>query len=214
MKKLALILGVMILAFFAIGLYSYYNIDSDQIASHWNVDNEVDGYMGKFWGIFLIPIISLGLVFLFLFIPRIDPMKKNFKKFDKYYKSFIIVFMIFMLYVYVTTMFYNFGNEINIGNFILPGIGVLFFFIGIIMKKIEQNWFIGIRTPWTLSSKKSWKETHKMASILFMLLAPIMFLTILVPSKFAVWFILIPTLGISFFLIFYSWLIWKKESTR
>ena len=56
-----------------------------EMPSHWNIEGEVDAYMSKFWALFLMPIISVGLLILFMLIPKIDPLKKNFAKFKKYY---------------------------------------------------------------------------------------------------------------------------------
>jgi len=75
-KKNSLIIFILIL-FFAIALYAYQNSPSETVATHWNAKGEVDGQMSKTFGIFLMPVIASFLYFLFLFIPRIDPLKKT-----------------------------------------------------------------------------------------------------------------------------------------
>lgn len=211
MKKNNFILMILIFAFFAIGIYSYMNIDSEKIASHWNSRGEVDDYMGKFWGIFFLPVFSVGLMFLFFIIPKIDPLKKNIDKFRKYYDSFVVVFMTYMLYVYVLTILANFGFKFNMGSAVLAGMGALFIYLGFILKNLKQNWFIGIRTPWTLSNEKVWKKTHNLGSKLFILLGIFFLFTLFLPKENMIFLILIPTIFVSIALIFYSWFVWSKE---
>jgi uncharacterized membrane protein len=62
------------------------------MASHWNAAGEADGYISRFWGIFLFPLISLGLLGLFLVIPKIDPLRSNIEKFIGYYYGFAAIF--------------------------------------------------------------------------------------------------------------------------
>ena len=139
----------------------------EKMASHWNIKGEVDGYMSRFWGLFLMPFILFGLGLLFILILRIDPLKENIEKFKKYYDGFIILFFIFMLTIYFQVILWNLGIKIG-PNVILPvGLGVLFFYVGILCENAKQNWFIGIRTPWTLSSEKVWDKTHKIVGKLF-----------------------------------------------
>jgi uncharacterized membrane protein len=84
MRKSEIIIFGIILLSFAIGIY-YYPQMPEKLASHWNAQGQVNGYMSKFWGLFLMPIISMGMLLLFILIPRIDPLKSNIQEFRKYY---------------------------------------------------------------------------------------------------------------------------------
>ncbi|MEJ2568691.1 MAG: DUF1648 domain-containing protein, partial [candidate division WOR-3 bacterium] len=88
-KKFNMIILALLFLSFAITLYFYPQIP-DKMATHWNAKGEVNGYMQKFWGTFLIPLILTGMVLLFVLIPIIDPLKENIKKFRKYYNWFIV----------------------------------------------------------------------------------------------------------------------------
>src|SRR5687768_15569234 len=81
----------------------------DQMASHWNIDDQVDGYMPKFWGVFLLPLITLGLMVLFLFVPSIDPLKANIAQFREAFNLFIVLMVGFMLYIYGLTLAWSLG---------------------------------------------------------------------------------------------------------
>src|SRR5687768_15272271 len=75
----------------------------DQMASHWNINDQVDGYMPKFWGVFMLPLISLGMFILFFVLPSIDPMKANIAQFREAFNLFIVLMVSFMIYIYGLT---------------------------------------------------------------------------------------------------------------
>jgi len=209
MKKTNIIIFLIIAASFAVGVY-FYPAFPDKIASHWNINGEVDGYMSKFWGLFLMPIISLGMWLMFILIPKIDPMKKNIEKFRKYFDTFIILIMLFLLYLHLLTIFWNTGKQFDIVRMMLPAMGVLFFYVGVLLNHAERNWFIGIRTPWTLSSEVVWGKTHKLGAKLFKIAGIITLFGTLVPSA-AFWLTLIPVLVFSIYVFVYSYFEHKKE---
>ncbi|PIN95334.1 hypothetical protein COU56_01950 [Candidatus Pacearchaeota archaeon CG10_big_fil_rev_8_21_14_0_10_31_9] len=208
MNKLRIIAVAIIVLLFLIGMLSYQYLP-DKIASHWNSQGDVDGYMPKFLGIFLVPIIAVGLFLLFILVPKIDPLKENYKKFKNYYDSFILVMIIFMLYVYLLTIIWNFGIKFNMTSTLIPAVGALFIYIGIILRNIKRNWFIGIRTPWTISSDRVWSKTHKLGSKLFIISGIITILGIFFP-KYMIWFILIPVVISSIVCVVYSYLEFRK----
>lgn len=181
----------------------------ETIISHWDAQGIANGYSGKFVGLFLVPIISLAIFLLFLLIPKIDPLKENIKKFRKYYDWFILLVVVYMLFIHVITILVNSGLKINFLFFLLPAMGILFFFIGMLLEKTKRNWFIGIRTPWTLSNDLVWKKTHKLGGILFKLTG---FLAIvgLFFIKYAMWFILIPIFLSVIILTIYSYLEYRR----
>lgn len=200
---------VIVLISFAIGIY-FYSRMPDMMASHWDYRGEVDGYMPKFLGLFLMPIISAVLFGFFLLIPKLDPLKENIQKFSKYFDGYILFFELFLLYVYLLTIFWSLGVTFNMTAAIMPALGVLLFGMGILVEKAERNWFIGIRTPWTLSSETVWRKTHQLGGKLFKAVGIISVLGLFLPDL-AVFFILASVLIVSFYLVVYSYLEYKKE---
>jgi len=208
MNKNNIISIVIIILSFLIGIYAYQYFP-EKIASHWGSDGQVNGYMSKFWGIFLVPIISIALLLLFNFIPKLDPLKKNYNKFKEYYYSFISMIIIFLFYIFLLTIIWNFGIIFNMSLAIIPALGFLFFYIGILLKHLKRNWFIGIRTPWTISSDRVWDKTHKLGSKLFIISGIITLFGIFFQS-YMIWFMLVPILVSSIWLFIYSYLEYKK----
>jgi len=209
MKKAELFLLIAVVICFIIGIYFYPQMP-EQMASHWNAQGNVDDYMSRFWGVFLMPFVFIGLALLFIIIPRIDPLKKNIESFRKYYDGFIILFFIFMLLVYMQTILWNLGTEIS-PNVAFPILmGFLFFYMGILLENTKRNWFIGIKTPWTLSSENVWNKTHKLGSKMFKIAGIIALIGFLF-QKYTFYFILVPVLFVAFYLIVYSYVEYQKE---
>ena len=205
-----IILGIISLSFI-IAIYLYPQMP-DKMASHWNAQGKVDSYMSKFWGLFLMPIISVGLFFLFILIPKIDPLKENINKFRKYFDGFIVLMIIFLFYVYLLTVFWNLGLRFNMVQLMIPALGILFYYCGILIENAKRNWFIGIRTPWTLSNENVWDKTHKIGGKLFKIAGMIAFLGIFLP-KYAILFVIIPIISVAVYTITYSYFEYQKQTS-
>lgn len=185
----------------------------DPMASHWNASDQVDGYMSKFWGVFMMPLFLLGLFLIFLVIPIIDPLKANIAKFRDTFNLFITFITGFMVYVHALTLLWNLGyTDLGIGKAMLPAIGLLFIVIGSMLRKAKRNWFIGIRTPWTLSSDSVWEEVHRVGGILFMISGALAVIGGFFGGMFAFWSIMIPTFGTAIFLVVYSFVLYQRET--
>lgn len=203
---------IFLIAFAITFSLSVYDRLPDQVASHWNTANQVDGYMSRFWGAFLMPVVAAAMLLLFLVIPQIDPLKANIAQFREYFNAFIALIIVFLVYMHILTMLWNLGyDRFNMGAAMLPAIGLLFIFAGIMMRKAKRNFFIGIRTPWTLSNDRVWDETHRLGSTLF-IVSGILALLGTFFADYAVWFILVPVLGATLFLILYSYVLYQRET--
>ena len=204
------IIAVLIITF--IITIAMYPTSPNRVVSHWNAAGQPDGYMSKLWGLFLIPLIMIGLVGLFAALPRIDPYKKNYKKFRNYYDGFILLFILFMLAIQIQNILWSTGYQVSL-NLTFPFLmGTFFIYIGFLLGHAEQNWFVGIRTPWTLSSETVWKKTHEVGGKLFKLAGVISFIGVFA-GEYAFLFILIPVLIVAVFTVAYSYFEYQKERT-
>ena len=200
--------AAIILASFALGSYVY-PMMPDKMASHWGASGEVNGYMPKFWGIFLMPMISVALFALLAGIPRIDPKKKNIEKFRKYYDVFMVMFFVFLDYLYALTLIWNFGTQFNMTQMLAPAFGLLFYSIGVMVGHADPNWSIGIRTPWTLSNDTVWKKTHAVGGRLFIYSAIIAACGFVLPD-YAIWLMIVPVIFTALFTVLYSYIEYTK----
>lgn len=185
----------------------------DQMASHWNINDQVDGYMPKFWGVFMLPLITLVMLGLFLVIPAIDPLKANIAKFREAFNLFIVLMVAFMVYIYGLTLAWSLGyTNFKMSGAMLPAIGLLMIFIGFMMRQAKRNFFIGIRTPWTLSSDTVWNETHRLGAVLFMISGALAFIGGFFGGMTAFWLMFVPIIGSTIFLLVYSYVLYQKET--
>lgn len=208
MKWIHIVSMLIILASIVLSVLVYEQAP-DMVASHWDAQGNVNGYMSKFWGLFLMPLVLLVLYGLFVFLPKIDPLKENVEKFRKYYDGFIVVFLLFMLLVHINVVLWNIGIYIS-PSFVIPlGIGLLFIYIGLLLKQAKRNWFIGIRTPWTMQNDTIWDKTHALAAPLFMISGILSLIGVFFP-KYSFYFLIIPVLATVVVTIVYSYFISKK----
>jgi len=207
-KKTTLLILIIIAISLAIAIYLYPTMP-DQIASHWNTEGEVDGYMSKFWGLFLMPIISVVIFLLFIFVPMIDPLKKNIEKFRQYYDGFMVLMVLFLFYIYFLSLLWNFDYRFNMIQAMSPAFAILFYYCGVLVQNAKRNWFIGIRTPWTLSSDKAWQKTHALGGKLYKACGLIALLGLVVPD-YAIFVVIIPVVVVAVYLIIYSYFAYKK----
>ncbi len=208
-KVTNIILLLLIAIALVVGVIFYPQLP-DQVASHWNAAGEVNGYMTKFWGVFFLPILLAGLFLIYWIVPRIDPQKSNIQSFRKYYNYFWIVGFLFLLYIFGLQIAWNLGTRFNFSTAIIPAMVVLWYFVGIVIEKSKRNWFVGIRTPWTLSSDVVWEKTHKLGGKLFKLAALISLLGLLFPSGIAMLLIIAPVVIIAIITIVYSYVEYRK----
>lgn len=210
-KSEIMILGIILLSF-VIGLYLYPKMP-DSLASHWNFKGEVDGYMSKFWGVFLMPLVSVVMFFLFILIPRIDPLKQNIEKFRKYFDWFIVLLIVFLFYLYLLTLLWNLNFKFSMNKMLVPAFGILFYYVGILTENAKRNWFIGIRTPWTLSSENVWEKTHKLGGKLFKIVGIIAIFGVFLPN-YALFFVLVPVIAVTIYTLLYSYFEYQRETKK
>ena len=201
-KSYAIALGIILLSFI-LGTCLYPQMP-EKMASHWNAQGVVNGYLPKFWGLFLGPLISVGLFLLFIAIPKIDPLKHNIEEFRKYYDGFVVLVILFLFYVYILTILWNMGVKFSIVQMLAPAFAILYYYCGVLSENAKRNWFVRIRTPWTLSSERVWEKTHKIGGKLFKASGVIAFIGTFF-QNYALFFILVPVILVAVYTIVYSY---------
>ncbi|MCJ7432921.1 MAG: SdpI family protein [Anaerolineales bacterium] len=211
--KSTLIISIILIAIAIIAGAVFWNRLPNQMASHWDINDQVSGTMPKFWGVSLTPLITLGMLVLFLIVPSIDPLKANIAKFRESFNLFIVLMIAFMLYIHGLTLAWSLGyQDYRMSAAMLPFMGVLFIAIGFMLRKAKRNFFIGIRTPWTLSSDTVWDKTHQLGSILFMVSGAFAIIGGFFGGMIAFWLMFIPLIGSSLFLVIYSYVLYRQET--
>lgn len=185
----------------------------EKMASHWDIEGNIDGYTPKVYNVFLLPIVSFCLLLIFLIIPKIDPLKANIEKFRGYFNNFVLLIIVFLFYIYLLVLFWNFGYRFSFIKMILPAFSILFYYTGVVVAKAKRNWFVGIRTPWTLSSDKVWDATHKLGGILFKVIG-VLSLSGFFFEKYSFYLVVVPALLVAVITMAYSYFKYIKETRK
>jgi len=157
----------------------------EQIPAHWNVHGTVDRFAPKLT-VFIFPGIIFLITILFQFMRRTDPNSDNYDKFQREYHRYTFVIGLVFFAVQIMTIAAAFRMDFNVNLIFCLGIGSLFIFIGNLLPKTKHNYFIGIRTPWTLANEQNWFRTHRIAGKIWVLGGLIVALTALAPESFQV----------------------------
>jgi len=156
-------LWVLMVGLLIIAVWVYPHLP-DKVPSHWNIQGEVDGYQSRFWGAFFAPLMAMGLYLLLLFLPIIDPKRDNYLRFTSAYSFMRWSLVIFMAIIYGITILVALGYSINVGLVVKAMVSFLLIIIGNFMGQFRHNYFVGIRTPWTLANEEVWQRTHRLGS--------------------------------------------------
>jgi uncharacterized membrane protein len=212
-NRTTVILALVLIGLAIAGGLMLWNQLPDEMASHWNMNDQVDGTTSKFWGVFLMPLVASGLLAILMLVPFIDPHKANIEQFRGTLNLFIVLITVFLLYLHALTIAWNLGYQnFRISSALLPALGLLFIFIGYLLRQAKRNFFIGIRTPWTLSSDTVWNKTHQLGSVLFMISGALALLGAWSDGMTALLMIFIPLMGSTLFLVVYSYILYRNET--
>jgi len=152
---------------FGFSIYYYAKLP-DKIPVHWNALGEIDRYGPKYINLFLLPGISLVTLVIMSYLPKMDPFSQNYLRFARVFQVFKVVITLFFLYLYAMVVYASFNEHSFSANvFFIPAFSLLFIIIGYYLPHLKRNFFIGIRTPWTLSSDESWDRSHFWAGRVF-----------------------------------------------
>lgn len=121
--------------------------------------------------------------------------------------------MAFLFYLHGLTLAWNLGYQgFRMSQAMLPALGLVMIFAGWMMRKAKRNFFIGIRTPWTLSNDRVWDRTHRIGSALFIVSGALALIGSLFGGMTAIWLIFTPLVCSTIFLVIYSYLLYQRET--
>jgi uncharacterized membrane protein len=206
-KKEVLPIALIILTFM-VGVLLYPDLP-ERMPTHWNAQGEIDAWSGKNFAVFFLPIVILATYLLITFIPLIDPLKRNYPKFYFPYFCFRTVLVVFFVLLYFYTLWAALGTKLNINFLIIPAFSVLFIVIGLFLPKVKKNYFVGIRTPWTIHSEEVWDKTHQFGGKFFIAGGIIALISLLFP-KYSLSIFITAVLLAAFIPVIYSYFAFRK----
>ncbi len=191
----------------AVAAYLYPNLP-DQIPTHWNIKGEFDDYTAKPWGVVIMPIAAMLVFVVMRLIPVISPKGFRTDNFTDVVNVFTVVMVGFMSGVAILVLLEANGQDVRINEMIFAGIGLMFIVLGNYMGKVRKNFFIGIRTPWTLASDEVWSRTHRLGGKVFVLIGIFMMLNSFV--RFPVQWLIASIVIVALVPVIYSYVIYRR----
>ena len=210
------VLPVLIIALmFAIGFYAYPLVqtnDKGQVISHWGMDGQPNGWMEKPVGVFLVPVMALIIYLGLLIIPHIEVYKQNLDEFRQQFWGFKVILVFVMGVIYLATLIPNLGYWRSFDPIIIivPAISLLFFYVGYMLNFTRRNFFIGVRTPWTLADERVWDKTNKLAGRLFWACGALTLISLATTGDARFWIIIVPIVLTAIIVVIYSLVEYKK----
>ena len=180
----------------------------EKVPMHWNGAGEIDRYGDKKELVAMLCMLVGITYFVFLIIPYVDP-KQKLQNMGNKLNNLRMILTLFMSGLAVFILYSVHQKSSNPG-FVFAIIGLLFAFLGNYFKTIKPNYFIGIKTPWTLENEEVWKKTHIIGGKLWFVGGLLMALTFLLPNEMQLYTFLGITAVITIVPIVYSYLEFKK----
>lgn len=216
LRPLAILVVASVVAMLAISAWAWGRIpDGAQIPIHWGFDGQPNGYGPKWVGLLLTPALGAVMGAAFLVIPRLDPRRDHLVASSRAWVAITGSSMLLLVVVHATIVAAVLGARFDVGRVLGIGIGSLFVVIGNFLGKTRSNWFMGIRTPWTMSSELSWTKTHRLGGRLFLAAGLLSIVLGLVTSAQVVFFALLPSIAVAALVpIVYSYFVWRDDPER
>jgi uncharacterized membrane protein len=186
----------------------------DSIPVHWNASGQADRFGGKIEGLFLLPALTAAIVIVLRVLPRLDPRRARYPEFAGTYALIRLAIPVVMAGIYLVIILSIRGVPVRVGPAVTTLAGLLLAVIGGFLDRVKPNWFVGIRTPWTLSSERSWNKTHRVGHWAFMAMGAAIVVAGLLQSAWA--FVLagalcaLTVVGLAA----YSYVVWRDDPAR
>jgi len=179
----------------------------EEVPMHWNAKGQIDRYGSKNELVGLLLMLNLPLYFILKYAPKIDPKKKIS---ESQLAGLRLVMHLFMSTLALFILYSTKQAEMSSPFGIISLVGLLFTGLGWYFTKLKPNYFIGIRTPWTLESEEVWTRTHKASAPVWMIGGIFMAIALLIVKSASVYIVLGTTLLLTIYSVGYSWWAFKN----
>ena len=206
-RWLGLVLLVLMLI---VAMWAYPRLP-ERIPTHWNLQGEVDGWSAR-WMVFFPPAMGLLMLVLMPVLRRIDPRRANYDRFEPTFWLVINVIIAFMFVPHLMTIGAALGWPLPATDRVLvAAVGVLFILLGNYMPRVKSNWWMGIRTPWTLSSESVWRSTHRLGGRMFVTGGVVMILSLALTPEARVAALITAVVLSALVPAVWSYMAWRRE---
>jgi uncharacterized membrane protein len=183
----------------------------ETLPTHWNLAGEADGWSPKMPGAFLLPLIATSVLVLLPVLRRADPRRGNLERFGEF-GLVLNLTVLFMALVHALSLAAAVGVAVDVTGVVLAGLGLFLVGLGNYLPRLRSNWWMGVRTPWTLSSDRVWQRTHRFAGRLMVACGVGLFPIALLPADARGWAVLPVLAVLTAAPVAYSYLAWRRET--
>jgi uncharacterized membrane protein len=183
----------------------------ERMPVHWSWQGEVDRWGGRLEGALLLPGLALVIWLLLRFLPRIDPRRANYERFQGTYDLLINLLVTAIVACHVLLLGKALGWPLPVARLLPALLGVLLIAIGNMLPRARPNWWFGIRTPWTLSSDRVWARTHRVGGYLLVGAGVVWLVSALLPARYNLQIGLAALSAAVLISAVYSYVAWRKE---
>jgi uncharacterized membrane protein len=175
----------------SLGLWLFHPGLPEMLPSHWDLHGQPDGWMHRDVALCLMPAIMFGWVGLTLLLPAISPQRYKVDSFAGTYAYCMFLVQALLAYVHGLMTLGPLGAGFDIGRALVVGVLLLLALLGSVLGRVRRNFWIGVRTPWTLADDVVWDRTHHLAAWLMTLAgllgipAALLLPTVLLPLSLA-----------------------------
>jgi uncharacterized membrane protein len=211
------VFGVAVVGFMTlISVWAWFQLAAGtQVAIHYGLDGVANSYVDKTIGLFILPVIAAVILIVQFVIPVVEPRRENLARSGPAYTAVAIAIIGLLGVVHVVGVAADLGSAVNVVAFVLLGVGVLFLVIGNYQSKVRRNFLFGIRTPWTLTSERSWTRTHRVGGRLFALFGVVLIVGVLVlPDAWLPALFLVGGTVVMVGPFAYSYVLWRSDPER
>jgi uncharacterized membrane protein len=185
----------------------------ETMPTHFDMSGQPNGWSSRLFGAWVMPLFLVFMWGLVRVLPAIDPRGSNYAKFGGAFDGIIVSIMLFMLGMHIIILRAALGYPVAMERVLPIGLGILFIAIGNLLPRARPNWFIGIRTPWTLSSDRVWEKTHRFGGHVFVGAGILMVLSAMVTASWAAVLLFTIIVLCTASVLIYSYVEWKREQT-
>jgi uncharacterized membrane protein len=163
------LIGILLTAAVFVAILLAYPQLPNRVPTHWNIEGRANGYSAK-WALFLLgPGLMTGSMLLFYFLPWLSPKHWEVDTFQSTYLYIMLVLVSMLAYFTSVILWVGLGRAVDVDRAIVGGVCLLFALLGNVMGKVRRNFFIGVRTPWSLANERVWNATHRCAAKTFVI---------------------------------------------
>lgn len=169
MNRKCLLAGVALTALVLLATLIVYPHLPSRVPSHWNAQDQVDRYAPRWTLIVYMPAAMLAITVVFAFLPWLSPKQFEVDSFRSTYVYIAVIVLIMMAYIHAVGLWAVLSGRVHITRAIIGAICLLVALMGNVMGKVRRNFYIGVRTPWTLANEHVWNATHRFAAKTFVI---------------------------------------------